>query len=124
MTVTYSSTLKTTRMQAVINAIDAGSAGTMELCTAAYAVVLAIIQLPKPSFSISGSTITLLGVPLTEANANNTGTAAAARFKDSSGNVIITGLTVGVGTGDVQMLQTGITAGQPVTITRGQITHG
>ncbi len=128
MTVTYSSGLKTTRMTAVITAVDAGSAaGYMEICTAGYATVLATITLADPSFTESGGTITMAGVPKSDTDADNTGTAALARIKDSDGNVVISGLTVGVSgdspTPDVTLNSTSITQHQTVTITAGTITH-
>jgi hypothetical protein len=83
-TVTYSAALKSTRMQDVIAAIDAGSGpGYMEIATAAYGTILSTITLSKPSFSESGAVITLLGVPKSDSSAANSGTAAIARTKDS-----------------------------------------
>ncbi len=125
MSVNYSATLKATRMQDVIAAIDAGPGpGTLEICSAAYALVLATIALAKPSFTQSGGVITLAGVPRSDASADAGGTAAIARFKDSTGTVVVDGLTVGVGTGDIQLNSVAISAGQSVTITSGTITHG
>ena len=123
MAVNYHASLKSTRMQAVISRIDIGTAGTLEICSAAYASVLAIIPLLKPSFSESGGVITLLGVPRSDTSADNTGVAAVARIKASNGDVIINNLTVGVGTGDIQLASVDITATQTVTITVGTITH-
>jgi hypothetical protein len=124
MAVNYSSGLKTTRMAAVITAVDAGAGpGTLEICTAAYASVLATITLADPSFTESGGVITMATVPRTDTSADNTGTAAIARIKDSNANIIISGLTVGVGTGDIQLNSTSIASGQSVSITAGTITH-
>ena len=124
MAVNYNTALKSTRMAAVITAIDAGSGpGTLEICTASYALVLAIITLADPSFTESGGVITMAGVPRSDTSADNTGTAAIARIKDSNGTVIINGLTVGVGSGDIQLNSASISAAQTVTITAGTITH-
>jgi hypothetical protein len=124
MAVNYSTTLKSTRMAAVIAAVDAGSGpGTLEICTASYASVLAIITLADPSFTESGGVITMAGMPRSDTSADNTGTAAIARIKDSNGTVVISGLTVGVGTGDIQLNSVSISAAQTVTITAGTITH-
>jgi hypothetical protein len=111
-------------MAAVITAIDAGSGpGTLEICTASYASVLATVTLADPSFTESGGVITMAGVPRSDTSADNTGTAAVARIKDSNGNVIVSGLTVGVGTGDIQLNSVSIAAGQSLSITAGTITH-
>ena len=65
----------------------------------------------------------MAGMPRSDTAADNTGTAAVARIKDSNGTVVISGLTVGVGTGDIQLNSTSISAAQTVTITAGTITH-
>jgi hypothetical protein len=123
MAVNYIANLKSSRMQAVIDRIDIGTAGTLEICSAAFASVLAVIPLPKPSFTESGGVITLAGTPLSDTSADNTGTAAVARIKASNGDVVVNNLTVGVGTGDIQLNSTALSAGQTVTITSGSITH-
>lgn len=123
MAVNYLASLKTTRMQAVIDRIDIGAAGSLELCTTAYGTVLASIPLQKPSFTISGDTITLAGVPRTDSSANASGDAAVARIKASNGDVVVSGLTVGIGTGDIQVNSIAITQNQAVTITAGSIQH-
>lgn len=111
-------------MAAVIAAVDAGAGpGTLEICSAAYAAVLATIALADPSFTESGGVITMAGVPRSDSSADNTGTAAAARIKDSNGNVIVSGLTVDISTGDIQLNSIAIVAGQAVTITAGTIIH-
>jgi hypothetical protein len=124
MAVNYSASLKSARMAAVITAVDAGAGpGTLEICSAGYAAVLATIALADPSFSESGGVITMAGVPRSDNSADNTGTAAAARIKDSNGNIVVSGLTVDIGTGDIQLSSMAIVAGQSVTITAGTITH-
>jgi hypothetical protein len=85
--------------------------------------VLATITLSKPSFSISGGVATLLGVPLS-ATASAGGTAALAELRDSAGNVIAGGLTVGTSGTNVVLNSTTISTSQTVTVTAGTITHG
>lgn len=111
-------------MAAVIAAVDGGPGpGTLEICSAAYASVLATITLADPSFVENGGVITMAGTPRSDTSADNTGTAALARIKDSNGNVVVSGLTVDVSTGDIQLNSTAIVAGQAVAITAGTITH-
>lgn len=121
--VNYIANLKTSRMTDVVNRIDVGTAGTIEIATTGYATVLASITLQKPSFNVDGDHIDLLGVPLSDTDADNTGTAAVARIKASNGDVVVNNLTVGVGTGDIQLNSTSITQHQTVTLTSGVITH-
>lgn len=125
MAVNYSATLKTTRMNAVVTAIDSGAgAGFVEICSAAYTTVLATITLQKPSATVSADLLTFVNAPgMTDTSADASGTAALARVKNSTGTVVIQGLTVGVGSGDIQLNSTSITAGQTVTLTSGTIQH-
>lgn len=124
MAVVYSATAKTNRMTAVRDTIDAGTGpGVLQIGTAGMATVLAEITLGKPCGTVSGSTLTLSGFPRSDTSANATGTAAAARIRDSSGNDVITGLTVGTSGSDINLDSTSITTGQTVTITSAAITH-
>lgn len=97
MSVNYPTTIKNARLQIVVDAIDAGAGnGMLQIGTAAFATLLSTITLDKPSFSVSGGAMTLLGVPLTDLDAAADGTPAAAVITDDVGNVIVSGLTVGV----------------------------
>src|SRR6516165_1799091 len=114
MTVSYSVTLKSTRMNAVITAIDAQTGvGYMEIGTAGMGAVLIQINLQKPSFTQNSGVITMVGAQGGTAGA--TGTAAAARIKDGAGTVQVSGLTVGTSGTDVVLSSVAITSGDPVT---------
>lgn len=125
MAVTYSTAVKTLRMQAVANAIDAGvGAGTLEIGTTAMGTVLATFQLVEPCGTVSGAVLTLDFDPdISDTSADATGTAAAAQIKDGSGVVVISGLTVGTSGTDIILDSTSITAGQTVTLTTGTLVH-
>jgi hypothetical protein len=127
MAVTYSSTVKDARMTAVRDAIDAGgAAGKLEICTSAYAAVLATITLGYSGAStgtVSGGVLTLAGFPRSDSSADNTGTAAVARIRTSANADVITGLTVGTSGSDINLDSTSITATQTVTINSAAITH-
>jgi hypothetical protein len=125
MAVTYSTATKQARLEAVIAKIDAGAGpGTLEIGTASMASVLAVLTLADPSGTASGGTLTFDFDPdISDTSANNSGTAAAAQIKDSDGNVIISGLTVGTSATDIVLDSVSITAGQTVTLTTGTITH-
>lgn len=125
MAVNYATALKTTRMQAVADAIDAGSGpGTLEIATTSFASVLAVLTLADPCGTVSGAVLTLDTTPAIEDSAaNNTGTAAVARIKDSNGNVIVNNLSVGTSGTDIVLTSTSITTGQLVQITSATITH-
>ncbi|QJP14671.1 hypothetical protein G3545_14075 [Starkeya sp. ORNL1] len=125
MAVNYAAALKTARMQAVADAIDAGSGpGTLEIATTGFASVLAILTLADPCGTVSGSVLTLDTTPAIEDSAANaTGTAAVARIKDSNGNVIVNNLTVGTSATDIVLTSTSITTGQLVQVTSATFTH-
>lgn len=125
MAVTYSTAAKAARMTAVVNQIDAGAgAGTLEIGTSGMGSILAILTLADPCGTVSGAVLTFDFDPdISDTSANNTGTAAEARIKDSDGTVIISGLTVGTSGTDIVLDSTSITTGQTVTLTTGTITH-
>lgn len=123
MAVNYAAALKTTRMQAVADAIDADTgAGSIEICTSAYASVLITFTLSDPGSTVTDDTLTLAGLPKT-ANAGNGGVAAVARIKDNSGDVVVQGLTVGTSGADIIISNTTITNGASYSLTAGTITH-
>lgn len=125
MAVNYSTALKSTRMAAVITAIDVNAAPAfIEICTAAFAAVIVTITLSDPSFTESGGVITMAGVPKSgTASLAGTNTAAVARIKDGGGNVIVNNLSVGTSGADINLNSTSITFNQTVTLTSGTITH-
>lgn len=123
MAVTYRSSLRTTRMNAVLSDIDNNAAAAkLQIGTAGFGSILVDITLNDPSFSLSGDVLTMLGVPKS-ATAGNTGTAAVARIRDGGNTDIVTGLTVGTSATDIILNSTSITSGQTVSITAGTITH-
>jgi hypothetical protein len=124
MSVVYTTAVKAARMTAVRDQIDAGAgAGVLQIGTTGMATVLAEITLADPSGTVSGAVLTLSGFPRSDTSANATGTAAAARIRDSNGTDIITGLTVGTSGSDINLDNTSINTGQTVTINSATITH-
>jgi hypothetical protein len=127
MTAIYSSAVKTARMTAVRDAIDAGgAAGRLEIGTSGMGTVLATITLGYSGAStgtVSGDVLTLAGFPRQDSSADASGTAAAARIRTSAGVDVVTGLTVGVGSGDIQIDSLIVTAAQTFQLTSVTITH-
>jgi len=126
MSVTYTTALKAVRMTAVLAAINAGSGpGKLEIGTAGMASVLATLTFADPAGSVDGAVLTLDFDPdISDTSADATGTAAAARIRDSDDNDVVTGLTVGTSGADIILDSVSITAGQTVTLLTGAITHG
>jgi hypothetical protein len=123
MAVNYSNAIKDNRMLQALAGIDSNaSPATIEICTAAFAAVLCIITLAKPSFSEASQALTMAGAPKSGVAAG-TGTAAAARIKDGGGATAVNNLTVGTSGSDINLNSTSITSGQTVTLSSGTITH-
>lgn len=125
MAITYTTAVKNARLDAVAAQVDAGSgAGKLEIGTTGMGTVLATITLGDPCASAASSgVLTFSGFPRSDTSADATGTAAAARIRDSNNTDIITGLTVGTSGSDINLDSVSITAGQTVTITSATITH-
>lgn len=124
MAVVYPNAVKIARMNAVTTA--AGATAVLEIGTAGMATVLATIALGNPiaGAATGAGVLTLSGFPRSDTAADNSGTAAAARIRTSSGGTdIITGLTVGLSGADVILDSLSITAGQTVTINSAIFTH-
>lgn len=119
MAVTYSTTLKNTRMSDVVAEI--GSGGKLVIGTAGMAATLATLNLSATAGTVAGGILTFNSI--TSATATGTGTAAEAKITDGT-NDIVTGMTVSTSGANINLSSTGITAGDTVAITSGSITHG
>jgi hypothetical protein len=127
MSVVYNTTLKNTRMTAVVTAIDNGGAGTLlfgDGVSFIGAHLLSVITFAATCGTVTGGVLTFGSTPLVQASANNTGVASQAEVEDGVGHVVISGLTVGTSASDINLSSTSIVAGQSVTITAATITHG
>ena len=119
--VTYVAALKTTRMQDVVDAI--GAAGKLEIGTAGMASILATIPLANPAGTVAADVLTFT-MPQSDATADATGTAAAARIRTGADADVVTGLTAGLAAADIVLDSLSITAGQQVVISSGTLSHG
>lgn len=121
MPAVYSASVKTARMQAVLDAI--GSTGVLEIGTANVGMVLVSFALDDPAGTVTGPTLMLAGFPKTAA-AIGTGVAVAARIRTSTGGAdVVTGLTVGVSGTDIVLDANQINSGQPVSLNGAALTH-
>ncbi len=117
----YRTTLKTRRMQAIID--DIGTSGFLLIGTAGMATTLATIPLAAVAGTVSGDTLTF-SMPRSDASADASGTAAAAVITDAASGVVISGLTVGTSAGNNIVLDyVTIVAGKSVTINSATIQH-
>ena len=122
MSVTYTAAVKNARLNAVTTAI--GATGVLEIGTAGMASVLATVPLANPAAPVASGGVLTFTMPQSDAAADASGTAAAARIRTATGGTdIVTGLTVGTSGTDVVLDSVSITAGQTVTINSAAITH-
>lgn len=125
MSVVYSTAAKTARMNAVVSTI--GSSGKLKLRSAAD-VLLATFTLAATAGTVSGDTLTFSDANGATAGILNTtgaaaGVATKAEITTSADVVVINGLTVGIGSGDLQVDNNNIAIGQSVTINSASIQH-
>jgi len=122
--ITYNTTVKNSRLAAVVAAL--GATGMLVIGTSALSGavgVLVTIPLANPAGTVSAGVLTMSGAPLSAA-ASATGTAALAELRDGSGAVVASGLTVGTAGTNIVLGTTSINTGNVVSITAAAITHG
>jgi len=121
MPVNYTTAVKNSRMSAVVTAI--GTSGVLEIGTTGMGTILATVPLANPAGTVSGGVLTFT-MPQTDASADGSGTAAAARIRTSTGGTdIVTGLTVGLAAADIIVDSVNFTTGQQFTVQSATITH-
>lgn len=121
----YNTATLNLRMTDVLNGIDGGSTNGIFRLLDATNNILSSMTLSKPSGTVSSGILTFIGLPWVDPAAAAGGNAAKARIENSSGNIVVSGLTVGSGSTayDVVLSPTAtIGAGQTVTITLASIT--
>lgn len=123
----YSLTAINARLQAVVSTIDGGSGnGTLRVLALA-GVTLSTISLARPCGTVSGGVLTLSGT-LLDPSAAGTGLAETVRIEDSSGNTVVSGLTVGIPLSGANVVMSNglnstlISSGQVIQLLSGQIT--
>jgi hypothetical protein len=137
MAVTYSVSAKNYRLQLVADLIAGkmpapstgiSGVGILVLGTSALAGgstgIVVQIPLSNPPALVSSGQLILSGVPVT-ANAIASGLIEKAEIRDPSGNVVVSGLSVGVSGANINISPSvNVSVNQSVQITSGVITHG
>jgi len=122
----YSTTCINARLQGVVSTIDGGG-GAGKLILLAGGTPVSTITLQTPSGSASGGVLTF-NTPLTDSAAAGTGTVTTAVIEDFSGNIVVSGLTVGIPLSGADITisnglnNTLIQTGQAVQLLTAQIT--
>lgn len=132
MALGLSTTIRGNMLTQILNAIDAGATGGLlriyngsrPATGGAVTTLLAQLTLSVTSGVVASPTLTFNAITRDEV-ADNTGTATWFRIVDSDLNFICDGsVTVAGGGGDLQLITTTITAGQPVEVASFVITAG
>lgn len=124
MALTLTAAARNAACDAVVDLVDVGT-GTAKIQISSTlddyvgAELLAEVDVQNPAFgAASAGVATLLGVPLSDTSANNTGTAAFMRIVDRDATEIFKGtVTATGGGGDIELDSTSIVSGGTVTIT-------
>lgn len=121
MSFTHVESLRDVLADAVDADINTGAGTAVLEIQDASSTVLASISLQNPAFGASSAgVITLAGVPLSDADANATGTASKFLIKDRDAAGVLTGaagsVTATGGGGDIELSSVGITEHDTVTI--------
>lgn len=126
MSVTYSLPTINARLQAVADTIDGGG-GNANFKLYAGITLLSTISLARPCGTVNGGVLTFVGTLLDPA-AVATGSATVANIEDSTGALVVSGLTVGIPLSGRDVIvsngfnSTLVTAGQTVALLSAQIT--
>lgn len=135
MAIKLTNAAKSAAADAVVDSIDAGAgAGTLEIRTGAQptnaddadsGTLLATLTFSDPAFGAASNGVATASAITQDSSADATGTAGYFVVKTSTGTKIFTGsVTASGGGGDMQLVTTSITSGQPVTITAFTYTQG
>ena len=120
MAVIYNQAVRTARMNAVVSAI--GASGKLKIYAANGTTLLATLPLATTAGTVTNDVLTFDTITA-DSSADESDTAALATITTSADAVVVSGLTCGVGTGNVQLNTTAIVAGATVSITSGTLTH-
>ena len=124
MAVNYSLTAVNDRLQGVVTAIDDAGSGYLRLL--AGGTIVSSIQLANPCGTVNGGILTFTGT-LLDPSAAHTGNVDSARIEDGAGNIMISGLTVGIPLSTADILLTNglnttlVNSGQAVSCLSAQI---
>jgi len=111
------------RLNAVVSNIDAGpGVGQIRLLNTPSQTV-ALIPLQKPSGTVAGGILTFSGTPLVSTVTILSTNIVAADIEDSTGLVVISGLTVGQSSAfDIIMPVSNVLGGRLISLTNATIT--
>jgi hypothetical protein len=101
---------------ALVDAIDVGGAGTIEIHTAGFGAQLATLTFNVTAFGAAAAGVATAAAITGDLSADATGTAALFRIRNGSAAIKFEG-TVGAGSGDIDFNSVAFVAGDAVDIT-------
>lgn len=131
MAISYATTLRNSRMDAIKTAIDAGSGpgllriydGTRPATGGTATTLLAELTFNDPSFPSATTGVITASAITQDSSANATGTATWFRVIDSTATFVMDG-NVGTSGSDLNLTTTAIVITQPVSVTSFVLTEG
>jgi hypothetical protein len=120
MAIIYRTSLKVTRMQAVVT--DIGATGKLVIGTAGMATILGTLDMSATAGTVAGAGVLTFNA-ITNATAGAAGTAAEAKITNGATD-IVTGLTVGTSGANINLSSVGVSSGDTLSVTSGPFTHG
>lgn len=124
MALTLSTTARNAACDGLVDAIDAGGAGTLKFYTAAFATLLATLTFSATAFGAAGAVTPGVATAATitaDSSADATGTAAVFRIASGGGTALIDG-TVGTSGADINFNTVGWTSGDNISVSSLTIT--
>lgn len=119
MALTHTTATRNALADLIDDLANVSTPGDVQIGTTAFGTILATFVLSATAFGIAaGGVITANGLPLVEASADNTGTAAVFRVRDGAGLEVFQGdVTVTSGGGSMELTSLSITQNEQVNIT-------
>lgn len=99
MAITLATATRNAMCNAVVDLLDVGGAGNLQIGTTAFATILSVITLPNPAFGSASAGAASLSSAVSDTAADNTGTAAVYRFRQNSNQVVWSGPVAATDTG-------------------------
>lgn len=123
MAVTLTATARNAACNAIVDLVDAGAgAGTLVLYLANGSTEVATLTFSDPAFGNASTGVATASAITSDTSATgNVSAATVAKFLDSDATEVLS-CSVGIGTGDIQLSNNVIAAGETVAITALTVT--
>lgn len=121
MALTLSSTARNAACDGLVDAIDAGGAGTLRFYTSAFGTLLATLTFSATAFGAASAGVATAAAITADSSADATGTAAVFRIASGAATTLIEG-SVGTSGQDINFNTVSWTAGDNISVSSLTIT--